>query len=289
MKVTYSLSQLSPIISPCSVSIGVFDGLHLGHQKIISLLGKKATKNGTSVLVSFTNNPLDILSPEKKQKKIYSLEYKLYLMSQYHLDFILLFTFSKEFALMDYGKFLSMIHRSINFKYLILGKGASFGKNKEGKEKAVLSIAKKENFSAMFIEKQQANLKDISSSRIREAITTGNLILAKKMLGRDFSLFFPSFSKEKITKENDLFVINFLINDIILPPSGIYEVIVKKEEKDFFATIIKIDDEKVTVYFFNIEYTTHKGPFIISLIREIDIKNKLTIFNKELINKLILK
>lgn len=161
-------------MTKCSLAIGFFDGVHLGHQALLYRL--KQEENPT--ILTFSNHPKEVLSPPAP-KQIIPLEEKLLVLKSF-TPRVLVTPFTKEFASTPFDRLLDRFDLS----FLILGKGAVFGKDREGDEKKVRSYAEKQGFSVEYFPKTFFDGEAISSSRIREAIEKGDKKLVRQLLGR---------------------------------------------------------------------------------------------------------
>lgn len=152
-------------VSVDAISIGMFDGLHLGHQKILKTL----KENGKAAIITFSN----IKDP------IYSEEKKLKLLKKAGIDIVFILDLDKT---LSYIKFLEKLKENLNFKYLVLGKGASFGHMKRGDEKNVKKLEKKLNFKSIYIEKVKVEGEVVSSRLIKKFLKMGDRESIKKFL-----------------------------------------------------------------------------------------------------------
>lgn len=182
MKILNYFSNSKKEIFPCNITIGVFDGLHLGHQLILKKLKEKS---GLSIVITFENHPLKILYPEKKISLIYNLDEKLKLLKSFDIDIVVLIKFSLEFATCSYLKFLQILKNKFAFKYLVVGDDVKIGKNQEGDKFKIKSLENILNYKVEFIKKVKYEKKEISSSWIRQLIDEKNYFLANKLLNRN--------------------------------------------------------------------------------------------------------
>jgi riboflavin kinase / FMN adenylyltransferase len=149
-----------------ALTIGFFDGVHIGHQALLTRLRKEPH----TTIFTFSNpNPPQLIS----------LEEKLSLLRPY-ADELIVVPFTLEFAKTPFEKFLS----SFNLSYLLLGEGAAFGNGRKGDEKAVKSYAKLNGFVVEYFPKTTYLNEVVSSSRIRKALEEKNFDLANALLGR---------------------------------------------------------------------------------------------------------
>jgi riboflavin kinase / FMN adenylyltransferase len=198
---------------PAILTIGTFDGVHLGHQKLFHSM-HKVGKSLKKVVITFPISPQKQLNNE--YKKIIPLEEKLDLIDKNKIDISILLDFTSVSSL-SYLEFLTKIKQKINFSFLILGKDAVFGKNREGVEINIKKQEKLVGFQSIYIPKLKKGSFEISSSYIKELIKKGELSLVSQMLGRPFEII---ANQNEIDLHHPFFTIKK--KDIELPPEGIY-------------------------------------------------------------------
>lgn len=174
------------------VTVGTFDGLHLGHQKIIRRMKELARENnGETILVTFDPHPrLVVNSNSYDIKFINTQKRKFELLDQLGIDHLIIIPFTKDFAKTSSKDFIKeYLIDQIGAKKLIVGYDHHFGRNREGNYQKLHQLGKKygfdvEEISAQFIDEFGA----VSSTKIRNALMDGNVILANKMLGYEYSI-----------------------------------------------------------------------------------------------------
>lgn len=236
MKVYYSLEQVPLISKPCALTIGNFDGVHAGHQHLIALL----KKNGMSVVITFSNHPSEVITHRPEAPLICSEKHKFFLLEKHGIDIVISLPFTPEFSSLSFCEFLQLVKKKVNFNHLVVGKGASFGKDQKGEETAIKQISKELKFEPHYITRINIEGNPVSSFFIREVITNKNFCLASKLLKRPYSLFldfhyFPE--KENWECKND---------KLCLPPTGIYQVGVVSYGVSYPGTLA-VDKENATL------------------------------------------
>ena len=231
MKVVRSLSDIPTATAPIALTIGVFDAVHLGHQAIIKDLHKITRKSGTRALLTFSNHPSETLRPDSPTPLLMTFNHRLYLLEKYGIDLIIALPFTQEFAKQSYSEFLTSLHKKLPFSQLVLGEGATFGKNREGDSKHLNAIQQELEFETHYIKKEHHHKETISSGLIRTLVQEGNLKKIKKYLGRPYSLR-HSFTPAQVRVENaSLFSWSFEEKNLCMLPSGMYGVDLEWEEK----------------------------------------------------------
>lgn len=175
-------SSLNPVISleqPVALTIGNFDGVHLGHQYLLTEL----KKHGTPVVVTFSNHPLEVLRPHDAPPCIISLEDKLDLLRQMGIAATFVLPFTQELAQTPYDRFIDNLQRAIPFSTLVGGEDIRVGYRGEGDATRIQALSKKMRFEAIFLSKITINGEIVSSRQIRKLIQNQQLDQARKWLG----------------------------------------------------------------------------------------------------------
>lgn len=237
MKIFKSFEDLLPLSPPIILTIGNFDGVHKGHQSLFQWMNR-AKKNGTSVILTFSNHPYSFFFPDSPVQRLSTLEHKLFLFESFGIDAVILFPFSAEIAKQSYETFLSNIHQKIPFSHLVLGKGSALGQGRQGKEEQIKALSSKLGFIAEYKNNVMIENKIISSGYVRSLIEEGSLNEAANFLGRPFSYYKkkegPLKSTPKIRQH-----LKVEEKEFISPPSGFYEVelITKQQLKPAIASV----------------------------------------------------
>lgn len=230
-----SLSQLSSstrLKPPIILTIGNFDGVHLGHQTIFDAMKALKDKDGSLVVLTFSNHPLEVLHPNMVVSKITPLEEKLALLKETGVDLTLLLEFTKDLQNKSYEAFLKEIKAHIPFDHLVLGKDATFGKNQEGDEKALKRLETSLHFKTHYVERIENKGYIISSKIIRKKLEEGDVASVKNLLGRNYALFAPHHIASLQETGDQKLKITFDFASHCLLPSGYYVIkIISKEHE----------------------------------------------------------
>ena len=228
MSVFYNISELSQVTNSI-VTIGTFDGVHLGHQKIIKrLVELKHKQGGEIVLFTFDPHPRKILFPEQKDLKLITttLE-KCNILKQFGVDHVLVYPFTKEFSKMQAQDYISdIIARGLKTKTLVIGYDHRFGSNREGNIETLKELSKVYNFVVEEIPAQEINQLNVSSTRIRKAIEAGEIQTANDFLGYTFFITGKVVKGKQLGRTIGYPTANVLIedNDKLIPKIGVYAV-----------------------------------------------------------------
>ena len=174
----------------CILTIGNFDGIHIGHLKIIDLANRLATKqNSKSILVTFNPHPVEVLAGECDNYIITNFKKKMELLAETGLDFVYVVNFDDSFANIEAGDFVEeFIFRKFNPSDIIVGYDHFFGKNRKGSFSLLERYKRIFSYDLHRVKKIKLNNIDIKSSVIRNFIKKGKVKAAGELLGRLFSI-----------------------------------------------------------------------------------------------------
>ncbi len=172
------------------VTIGTFDGVHFGHQKIIEKLVLEAKKEGKkSVVLTFFPHPRMVLQKEASIELINTIEERAKLLEKTELDYLIIHPFSKEFSRTTALEFVrDFLVNQLNISKLIIGYDHHFGKNREGNIKQLTEYSQLYDFTVEEIPAQDIDDVSVSSTKIRRALHAGNLKTANNYLGYNFMI-----------------------------------------------------------------------------------------------------
>jgi riboflavin kinase/FMN adenylyltransferase len=235
MKIT-RISKL-PIIAnriQRSVCVGVFDGLHKGHQQLVSkTLARAKTNKLTSALFTFEPSPKNFLL-NKNFPYLLSLKSKIRIAKELGLDEIIILDFNKKIADLSPDQFIEKIIKPLNIKNLIVGYDFSYGKKGEGKAATLLKL-NSNVFKVDVIDVIDYKKEKISSTRIHQALASGSVKLASVLLSRNYSLEGVVVRGKGNGKKIGFPTANLDIGDYALPKSGVYAVKIWYKQKPFLG------------------------------------------------------
>ncbi|MCH9626389.1 MAG: Bifunctional riboflavin kinase/FMN adenylyltransferase [Chlamydiales bacterium] len=228
MKTVYQPEDFESSGAPLSLTIGNFDGVHLGHQKILSQLQNQ------KVVLTFSNHPLEVL----KQEPFYSLTtplHRLYLFEKFGVDTTILLPFTEAFSRQTPEEFLLNLRAFVPFTHLVLGYDAVLGHNREGNSTLVKALAGKHGFSLNYLDPVSCDGEIVSSSAIRAHIQKGNFAQASALLGRPYSMMTKVEPGEQKGRLLGFQTANLKVHSLCLPPLGVYIVRVWLDEKLYYG------------------------------------------------------
>jgi riboflavin kinase/FMN adenylyltransferase len=211
------------------ITIGTFDGVHIGHQKIINQLNEEAEKiNGESVLFTFYPHPRMVLYPESHGiKLIQTQEEKMAKLEKMGLKNCIVFPFTFEFSRMTALEFVrDFLVNQLHVKKLVIGYDHQFGKNREGSLQFLKDICETYDFEVIEIPAQDIDEVNVSSTKIREAILAGNIEKANDYLGDIFELTGTVVKGNQLGRTIGYPTANIVLNSDLklIPGNGVYAV-----------------------------------------------------------------
>ncbi len=237
MKTITDLNEIREPFKSAVITIGNFDGVHLGHQALFHEVIEKADAiGGTSVAMTFEPHPMRILKHNNHPPLITLYEQKAELIERTGIDVIVCVPFTKEFASLTAREFIEdLLIRKIGMKAIVVGEDYSFGKNREGNLDLLKTFAGEMNFEVIVADwiKMSRKLPDrISSTRVRELVMAGQMQEAHKMLGRHYQIRgIVVTGRDRGGKLLGIPTANINLHDELCPKTGIYAVTVERENK----------------------------------------------------------
>lgn len=221
---------------PRVLVVGTFDGVHLGHQKIIQQLREAAASlKGESVVLTFHPHPRMVLFPDDDDLKLLSTEEeKKELLEKSGVQHLIIHPFTKKFSRLTYTEFVrDIIINKIKVKKLVVGYNHHFGRNREGSFRELKKLAPIYGFELEKIPAQVLNKVEISSTKIRKALLAGDVKTANKLLNYDYSIKGKVVKGKELGREIGYPTANISIDDKhkLIPADGIYAVTAEFENK----------------------------------------------------------
>lgn len=237
MKIYQSLEKFEGT-KGSAVTIGTFDGVHLGHQKVIKQL-KEAAKsiNGESVIFTFYPHPRMVLNPDDDTLKLLSTEdEKRALLEKFGIDHLIVHPFTKEFSRITYTEYVrDILVNKLKVKKLIIGYNHHFGRNREGTFEQLEKLAPVYGFELEKISAQDIDHIEISSTKIRKALNEGDIHAANLFLGYAYSLSGTVVKGKGLGKGLGYPTANVMVDDKykLIPANGVYAVTVNYSGKSY--------------------------------------------------------
>ena len=218
------------------LTIGTFDGVHLGHQKVLERLTKEAKNNNLkSTVLTFFPHPRTVLNPNKPLKLINSVNERTDLLSKSKIDNLIIHPFDKSFSELDPEKYvLEILVKKLKAKIILIGYDHKFGKNRTADINDLKMYGEKYGFKVIEIKAEEISNIAISSTKIRKAISEGDISTAKEYLGYDVSLSGKIVHGKSIGRTIGFPTANVEVSEgyKLLPKNGVYliESIINKKQ-----------------------------------------------------------
>lgn len=261
MKIYTDLSNHTSI-NKTFVTIGTFDGVHVGHQKVLSNLVQSAKKNNaSSVLLTFFPHPRMVLQKNTGIKLINTIDERIKLLEKTGLEILVIHEFTKDFAektALDFVK--NVLVDNLKISNLIIGYDHRFGKDREGNFEQLTAFGKKFGFNVSKIPQQEIDHITISSTKIRKAIELGNIEEANRYLGYCFMLTGEVVKGKNLGEKIGFPTANISIKETykLLPKTGSYVVKAELENETVYGMMnigfrptVKGKNQTIEIHFFD--------------------------------------
>lgn len=229
MKLIRGLNQLTTPLKGCVMTIGNFDGVHLGHQALIQQVKTIAEeKKLPSLVMIFEPQPIEFFAPDKAPKRLYRLREKTIAMQSLGIDYLFCIPFNEAFSQLSGEQFiLEYLVNALNVKHLVVGDDFCFGKNRSGNYALLKKMSAMNEFSVQNTTTiQQQNVR-VSSTKIRHLIAENNFAEAAHFLGKAYTLNGKISHGKKLGRDIGFPTINIRIGHIPMVVEGIFAVRVK--------------------------------------------------------------
>lgn len=221
------------------LTIGTFDGVHLGHQKVLERLTNSAIENNLeSTVLTFFPHPRTILNPDKPLKLINSVKERTDLLKRSKINNLIIHPFDKSFSELDPEKYVAeILVKKLKAKIILIGYDHKFGKNRTADISDLKEYGEKYGFKVIEIKAEEISNIAISSTKIRKAISEGNISTAKKYLGYDFSLSGRIVHGNSIGRTLGFPTANIEVKEEykLLPKNGVYLIRSIIEHNEYFG------------------------------------------------------
>jgi riboflavin kinase/FMN adenylyltransferase len=224
MEILRSIPELERLTGPLFLAIGVFDGVHRGHQAVISTSAEHArAANGTPVVVTFDPHPEKVLRPESAPHLLSATQHKIALIRALGVEHLLIINFDKQFAATEPEDFVQqLVTHSKPLREICVGHEWSFGKKRRGNLDLLKKLGANMNFDVVGILPVKINGAVVSSTAIRQAIEKGDLAKAAEMLGHEYTILGTVTRGDNLGKKIGFPTANLSAHSEQFPPNGVY-------------------------------------------------------------------
>ncbi len=223
MQVEEELAKFAPQ-QEAVLTIGVFDGVHLGHQHLIEYLKRQAlVRDYLSGVVTFAKHPLQVLSPQTPLYNLTSLEERIRLLQKLGVEIIVPLSFTPELAELPASHFVALLKKHLKMRGLVVGPDFALGRGREGDVFYLHSLGKELGFTVDVVSPKIVDDESVRSTAIRQALSQGDIRKVSKFLGRPFSLSGRVIHGIERGKHLGFPTANLAVNlDQALPADGVY-------------------------------------------------------------------
>jgi riboflavin kinase/FMN adenylyltransferase len=281
LKVYHKLSEYSPR-SKAIVTVGTFDGVHIGHQKLLSTINEIAKREGgESVLLTFSPHPRLVLFPDDNDLRLLStLEEKIQRLEKSGLQHLIIHPFTVKFSRTTAVEYVQdILVGGLGVHKLVIGYDHHFGRNREGNLKNLRNLAPDYHFEVKEIPAQEIDEVNISSTKIRNALLAGDVALAKSFLGYHYTLAGKVVEGQGIGRGMGFPTANIEVTDKrkLIPGNGVYACEVWLGEKRLKGmlnigvrpTVAKGKGRKIEVHIFDLDEDIYEQPIKVVLIERL--------------------
>lgn len=234
MRVFRDLNNL-PDFNNSVVTIGTFDGVHKGHQKLIERITELSAKTGgESIIVTFNPHPRIVINPEDKSLRLLNtIEEKIALLEKYGVDNVVVVPFSRDFSEQAAEEYISsFLVKNFRCKYIVIGYDHRFGKNRSGDYRLLEKMKAEYGYELAEITKETLDDIEISSTKIRKALTEGDVSLANELLGHRYTISGNIVKGFQNGRKLGYPTANIQVSDSfkLIPRTGVYAVLVRYKD-----------------------------------------------------------
>ena len=282
MKIFNSLDKIYEPFKNAVITIGNFDGAHIGHQALFHEVIETAENiDGTSIAMTFDPHPIRVLKQNGYPPLITLYEQKAELIARTHIDVLICIPFTREFAALTAERFIrDLLVGKLGMKAIVVGEDYSFGKNREGNIDLMKAYAPKYGFEVIvadWIRMSKGFAERISSTKIRELVTDGLMEQAEKMLGRYYQIRGRVVTgRDRGGKLLGIPTANINLHDELCPKIGIYAVTGECRGKPFkgvanigYSPTFEDHDFTVEVHIFDFDDDIYGEKIQVNFIKRI--------------------
>lgn len=225
MRVLHSLAELAQVPGPVCIAIGVFDGVHLGHQTLVrEAMAEAKKRGGTAVALTFHPHPARILRPQSAPHLLTSTPHKVALIGALECPYLLQVAFDEAFAAQSPQTFIEALATAADLRLICVGRDWAFGKNRAGNVALLKELGARLGFETLEIPAVSVDGEVISSTRIRKAVEEGDFATARKFLGREYTILGTVRHGAGLGGKIGFPTANLAAHSEQFPPNGVYAV-----------------------------------------------------------------
>ncbi|MEW7289108.1 bifunctional riboflavin kinase/FAD synthetase [Aquimarina sp. 2304DJ70-9] len=266
--------------TPSVVTIGTFDGVHIGHKKIIERLVESARRmNIESVVLTFFPHPRMVLQQDSNIKLINTIDERTQILKKTGLDSLVIHPFTKDFSRLTAGEYVQqMLIGYLNVRHVIIGYDHRFGRNRNSNITDLASYGIQNDFTVEEISKQDIDDVAISSTKIREALLDGNIVKANTYLGYNFMLTGKVVKGKELGRKLNYPTANLHIEESykLVPKNGVYIVQSNIDGRTYFGMMnigtnptVNGTHQTIETHFFDTRFNLYDKKIQIQMLKRI--------------------
>ena len=278
------------INSPTILTLGTFDGVHKGHQKILKKLKSEAKKDSLkSVVLTFFPHPRTVLNPDSTLKLINTIDERSSLFEKSGIDILITLPFDKNFSELSPNEFVkNILVEKLNIKKILIGYDHRFGKNRTAGIEDLKRFGLKYGFQVIEISVEEQNKVSISSTKIRNSIAKGDINKAKSYLGYDFSLKGIVIKGNAIGRTLGFPTANLNIKEDykLIPKKGVYMISTQLDNKTVYGMMnigvkptLELEKKSIEVNLFDWNKNLYGKEIKVSVIKYVRKEKKFDSLN----------
>ena len=286
MKIFHSIQSFTPT-KQTIVTIGTFDGVHIGHRKILEQITRSAhALNCESLVLTFFPHPRLVLQEDDEMKQLNTLDEKLDLLANLGIDNLVIHPFDKAFSRMTAKEFvIEFLVNVFKVKKIIIGHDHRFGRNRTANIKDLIAFGETYGFEVEQISAEEINEVSISSTKIRNALLEGNIQLATTYLGYNYSLTGIVCKGKQLGRTIGFPTANVVIeeNYKLIPLNGVYIIKSILETKTIYGMMnigtrptVDGTSQTIEVNFFDFNQNLYNKKITISLLKRMRSEQKFS-------------
>ena len=235
MRIINSLEDLAPVYPAPVITIGNFDGVHLGHQNLIRDLVARANQiNGTPIVLTFDPHPLQVLAPNNAPLQIQTLNQKLAVIESLGIPIAVVIPFDTQLAQISARDFaIQALWDKLHFREIYVGPNFAFGNRRQGSFSLLKEVGEEKGFLAGKIRQVQFRGSRVSSTTIRQALIAGQVGLARRLLDRPFALEGTVVRGTGLGSQLQVPTANLQTPNELIPRTGVYITIFKMDGRRY--------------------------------------------------------
>jgi riboflavin kinase/FMN adenylyltransferase len=239
MKLIQAANELGPGSRPVCLAIGVFDGVHLGHQRIIQQTVVDARPHGAvALVVTFDRHPNAVVAPDRVPPRIFSRPQQLRALAALGVEALLEIPFDRPFSEKSGRQFVLELERDLGRLHSVcVGADFVFGHRRSGDVALLRTLGAELDFQVHGLAAVTLEGQAVSSTRVREMIRRGDFDQASRLLGRPYALGGPVVPGDRLGRQMGFPTANLEVTGLVLPPNGVYAAVTRLGERTYRAAV----------------------------------------------------